>query len=54
MISPFIHLEELLDTWEEEAARLPRPWAYLLIFLISGVLWSAIAFITINLLKWLA
>jgi len=53
MIRLGVHLEEFLDHLEEEATRLPRPWAYLLIFLLSGLLWSAIGIAMIKVSNWL-
>lgn len=39
MISLGLYLEEMLATLEEDAGRLPRPIAYLLILVISVVIW---------------
>jgi len=54
MMNPGAYLEELLDHLEEEAVRLPRPWGYLLIFAISGLLWIPIGIVMLKLAKWLA
>lgn len=53
-MNPVVKLEELLDHLEEEAVRLPRPVGYLLIFIITGLLWIPIGIVMLKLAAWLA
>jgi len=53
MINPMYHLEEFLDHLEEETSRLPRPWAYLLIFVVAGLLWLPIGIVMLKSNDWL-
>ena len=53
MINPMYYLEEFLDHIEEETSRLPRPWAYLLIFVVAGLLWIPVGMAMLKLNEWL-